>query len=91
MKAVKKGDRYVNEDEELLTVIVDPAVGTTWAETLGIKRETGYFYKEDMPLIKVVAVVDYGHWNFMPAAQVIWNIKNLQLAVTISEAEEAGH
>ena len=34
----------------------------------GIRMETGYFYKEEMPLIKVVAVVDYGHWNFMPAA-----------------------
>ena len=39
----------------------------------GIKMETGYFYKEDKPLIKVVAVVDYGHWNFMPAAQVMWD------------------
>ena len=39
----------------------------------GIKMETGYFYKEDKPLIKVVAVVDYCHWNFMPAAQVMWD------------------
>ena len=39
----------------------------------GIRMETGCFYKEDMPLIKVVAVVDYGHWNFMPAAQVMWD------------------
>ena len=39
----------------------------------GIKMETGYFYKGEKPLIKVVAVVDYGHWNFMPAAQVMWD------------------
>lgn len=42
-KAVKDGDRYVNEEEELLAVVVDPTV------------------------------VDYGHWNFMPAAQVMWD------------------
>jgi hypothetical protein len=39
----------------------------------GIKMETGFFYKDDKPLIKVVAVVDYGHWNFMPAAQIMWD------------------
>ena len=39
----------------------------------GITMETGYFYKEEKPLIKVVAVVDYGHWNFMPAAQLMWD------------------
>ena len=39
----------------------------------GIRMETGYFYKEEKPLVKVVAVVDYGHWNFMPAAQVMWD------------------
>ena len=32
-KAVKKGDRYVNEDEELLTVVVDPTTDATLAET----------------------------------------------------------
>ena len=39
----------------------------------GIKMETGFFYKGEIPLIKVIAVVDYGHWNFMPAAQVMWD------------------
>ena len=39
----------------------------------GIKMETGLFYKDEKPLIKVVAVVDYGHWNFMPAAQIMWD------------------
>ena len=39
----------------------------------GITMETGCFYKGEKPLIKVVAVVDYGHWNFMPAAQVMWD------------------
>jgi poly(3-hydroxybutyrate) depolymerase len=39
----------------------------------GIKVETGFFYKDEKPLIKVIAVVDYGHWNFMPAAQMMWD------------------
>jgi len=26
-----------------------------------------------MPLIRLVAVMDYGHWNFMPTAQVMWD------------------
>ena len=39
----------------------------------GIRMEIGDFCKEGVPLIRVVAVVDYGHWNFMPAAQVMWD------------------
>ena len=39
----------------------------------GIKAVTGYFYKGEKPLIKIVAVVDYGHWNFMPGAQMMWD------------------
>jgi poly(3-hydroxybutyrate) depolymerase len=39
----------------------------------GIVMETGQLYKGDMPLIKLVAVVDYGHWNFIPAARVAWD------------------
>ena len=38
----------------------------------GIVMETGQLYKDDVPLIKIVAVMDYGHWNFMPAARVAW-------------------
>ena len=39
----------------------------------GIVIETGQLYKGDVPLIKMVAVVNYGHWNFMPTAQVMWD------------------
>ena len=39
----------------------------------GIDMETGQLYKGDIPLIRLVAVVDYGHWNFMPAARVAWD------------------
>ena len=39
----------------------------------GIKAETGYFYNDGKPLIKIIAVVDYGHWNFMPGAQMMWD------------------
>ncbi|MBR5018554.1 MAG: hypothetical protein IKX53_02830 [Bacteroidales bacterium] len=39
----------------------------------GIVMETGQLYKGDVPLIKIIAVVDYGHWNFMPAAHLAWD------------------
>ena len=30
-------------------------------------------YKGNVPLIKIVAVKDYGHWNFQPTAQIMWD------------------
>ena len=39
----------------------------------GIVVETGQLYKGDVPLIKLVAVIDYGHWNFMPTARIMWD------------------
>ena len=39
----------------------------------GITMETGQLYKGDVPLIKLVAVMEYGHWNFVPAARVMWD------------------
>ena len=38
----------------------------------GIVMETGQLYKGDIPLIRLIAVMDYGHWNFIPAARVTW-------------------
>lgn len=35
--------------------------------------ETGKFYKDNMPLIQFTAVMNYGHWNFRPAAQMMWD------------------
>ncbi|MBR1569590.1 MAG: hypothetical protein IJ651_02500 [Bacteroidales bacterium] len=35
--------------------------------------ESGQLYKGNMPLIKMVAVVNYGHWNFMPTARIMWD------------------
>ena len=60
---------------------VDPLFGLELADRQtivtnkgeGIKVETGYMYKDDVPLINIIAVVDYGHWNFMPAAQMMWD------------------
>ena len=37
----------------------------------GIQIETGQLYKGNVPLIKIVAVKDYGHWNFQPTAQIM--------------------
>ena len=39
----------------------------------GIVVETGQLYKGNVPLIKIVAVVDYGHWNFQPTARIMWD------------------
>ncbi len=39
----------------------------------GIRMEVGQQYKGERPLICIVAVMDYGHWNFMPTAQVMWD------------------
>ena len=39
----------------------------------GIVVETGQLYNGDLPLIKLVAVMDYGHWNFIPAARIAWD------------------
>ncbi len=35
--------------------------------------EAGVLYKGNIPLIKVVAVNDYGHWNFKPDARLMWD------------------
>ena len=39
----------------------------------GIIIETGQLYKGDIPMIRLVAVMDYGHWNFMPTARIMWD------------------
>ena len=39
----------------------------------GITMEIGYLNKGNVPLMKLVAVMHYGHWNFQPAAQVMWD------------------
>ena len=64
-----------------LDFTADPLLGLNLAdrETIttnkgnGIKVETGFFYKDEKPLVKIVAVVDYGHWNFIPGAQMMWD------------------
>ena len=35
--------------------------------------EIGRFYKGDIPLIQFTAILEYGHWNFRPAAQMKWD------------------
>ena len=39
----------------------------------GITMEYGQLYKDDKPLIRLVAINKYAHWNFKPAARVIWD------------------
>lgn len=39
----------------------------------GITIETGQLYKGSVPMIKIVAVIDYGHWNFQPTARIMWD------------------
>lgn len=38
----------------------------------GITMEIGYLNKGEVPLMKLVAVMHYGHWNFVPAAEQMW-------------------
>ena len=38
----------------------------------GMQVQSGCLYKGDVPLMKLVAVEHYGHWNFKPAAQTMW-------------------
>ena len=44
-----------------------------YAKGDGITVETGQLYKGNVPLIKIVAVMDYGHWNFQPTARIMWD------------------
>lgn len=39
----------------------------------GIDVETGCLYKDNIPVIKLVAVVNYGHGNFHPCARIAWD------------------
>lgn len=38
-----------------------------------ITIEFGQLYKGDRPMIRIMAINDYGHWNFKPAARLIWD------------------
>lgn len=37
-----------------------------------IQVQSGYLYKGNVPLMKLIAVEHYGHWNFQPAARMMW-------------------
>lgn len=39
----------------------------------GIAIETGEVLKGTMPVVKIIAVMDYGHWNFKPTARMMWD------------------
>ena len=66
---------------ENLDFDTDPVFGMCLAdrETLhfnkgdGIDVETGALYKDGIPVIKLVAVVNYGHFNFQPCARLAWD------------------
>ena len=38
----------------------------------GIAVETGEVLKGNVPVVKIIAVVDYAHWNFKPTARMMW-------------------
>lgn len=60
---------------------VDPVFGFTLSNRErivtdkggGIAIETGEVLKGTMPVVKIIAVVDYGHWNFKPTARMMWD------------------
>ena len=39
----------------------------------GITMEFGQLYKDHKPLIRLIAINHYAHWNFKPAARLIWD------------------
>ncbi len=39
----------------------------------GIVVETGEVLKGNMPVVKIIAVMDYAHWNFKPTARMMWD------------------
>ena len=39
----------------------------------GITVEFGQLYKDSVPMIRMVAVNHYGHWNFKPTARLMWD------------------
>ncbi len=39
----------------------------------GITVEFGQLYKGSVPMIRMVAVNHYGHWNFKPTARLMWD------------------
>ncbi len=38
-----------------------------------ISVETGVLCKGDVPLVRLAAINDYGHWNFKPDARMMWD------------------
>ena len=39
----------------------------------GISYEIGDMTKDNVPLIRYIVVDGYGHWNFQPGAELMWN------------------
>ena len=39
----------------------------------GYTVESGYLYKGNIPLIKINAIPNFGHWNFKPDAKMMWD------------------
>ena len=37
-----------------------------------IQVQSGYLYKGNVPIMKLIAVEHYGHRNFQPAARMMW-------------------
>ena len=46
---------------------------TTENTVKNIAYEIGDQCKGDIPLIRIVSVQNYGHWNFQPGAELMWN------------------
>lgn len=42
-------------------------------EIKGFTLESGDVVVGDVPVMRLVAIKNYGHWNFVPAAEMMWN------------------
>ena len=58
---------------------IDPVFGLKLQHRTSLKTnknvtiESGYLYQNNIPLIKLNTVMDYGHWNFKPDAKLMWD------------------
>ena len=58
--------------DEFFGIELDSRQSVQIAKGGGYTVETGQICKDDIPVVKIIAIRDYGHWNFQPAARMMW-------------------
>ena len=72
--------RFLNGADAL--EVFDPQLDSLFGQSLenrtsdsikGFDVESGEVLVNGVPLMKLVTIVDYGHWNFAPGAAIMWD------------------